>query len=474
MKTWSLRGIGLAGCSTLLLGSLAHAQTQPAVEDVDTSATKLEALKREVAEQAAALDAMKQSMAQQEATIRELRGVLGLDVLARKRGGQRAGSGTPVTPSDAATAATAGAAATSATQSVPNLPANVVQGAQPGSAQGDGMPLAGDPEPVGVAPQRDARPPEVAPIFDQPGVLTPAKKLVIEPSFQYGYSSSDRVALIGYTIIPAILIGLIDVRQVKTSTYVSALAFRYGLTNRLEIEAKVPYVHATTDTISREIFTGSANDNAFGASGSGLGDVEATIRYQLNQGTERLPYFIGWLRYKSRTGRDPFEVTTDCVTRCVANTTGTGLPLSMPTGTGFQAIQPGITWLFPSDPAVFFGTFSYLHNFTRSNVSRTVLGGQQEFLGDIRAGDIFEFSFGVGLSLNEKASFSIGYDQSIIWPTKQNGATVPGSVRVTLGTLLVGYSYRFSKRYTLNVSVGAGLTRDTPDLQVTVRLPITF
>ena len=51
---------------------------------------------------------------------------------------------------------------------------------------------------------------------------------------------------------------------------------------------------------------------------------------------------------------------------------------------------------------------------------------------------------------------------------------MPGSVRVTLGTLLVGYSYRFSKRYTLNVSVGAGLTRDTPDLQVTVRLPITF
>ena len=26
----------------------------------------------------------------------------------------------------------------------------------------------------------------------------------------------------------------------------------------------------------------------------------------------------------------------------------------------------------------------------------------------------------------------------------------------------------------LNLSVGAGLTRDTPDLQVTARLPITF
>lgn len=47
-------------------------------------------------------------------------------------------------------------------------------------------------------------------------------------------------------------------------------------------------------------------------------------------------------------------------------------------------------------------------------------------------------------------------------------------MRITQGTLLVGYSYRFNNRYTLNLSVGAGVTRDTPDLTVTVRLPITF
>jgi hypothetical protein len=103
-----------------------------------------------------------------------------------------------------------------------------------------------------------------------------------------------------------------------------------------------------------------------------------------------------------------------------------------------------------------------------------VLNGEKENLGKIAPGDIFQFNFGMGLSLNEHASFSIGYDQSIIWPTKQNGQTIPGSVRITQGTLLVGYSYRFNNRYTLNLSVGAGLTRDTPDLTVTLRLPITF
>ncbi len=467
MKNGSLRGIRQAGCSTLLLlGGLAHAQTPP---DEGPTSAKLDALRREVSEQAAALEEMKRSMAQQEATIRELRSVLGNDVLDKKRGGQRA-PGTGVTPGDTATNAAAATAGASGAQGLPDAAnANAQQAGD--NAQ---MALAGDEQPVGKPPEAETTPPAVAPIFDQPGVLTPKGKLVVEPSFQYGYSSNNRVALVGYTIIPALLIGLIDVREVKTSTYIEAVALRYGLTKRLEIEAKVPYVESSGSTISREVFTGTAVDNVFNASGRGLGDVEATLRYQINYGNEKMPYFIGWLRYKSATGKSPFDVVTDCVTRCVGNTTGTGLPLGLPTGTGFQAVQPGITWLLPTDPAVFFGTFSYLHNFARDNVSRTVLNGQQEFLGKIAPGDIFGFNIGIGLSLNEHASFSIGYDQSIIWPTKQNGQTVPGSVRVTQGTLLVGYSYRFNSRYTLNVSVGAGLTADTPNLTVTVRLPITF
>jgi len=492
MKKRSLQGIRFAGCSTmLLLGGMAHAQTPP--DDGPPAAARLELMQKELAEQAKQLEAMKRALADQEATIRDLRSTVDAETLARKRGGQ-AGVGTGVTPGNAATNAAAAGAASSATQinntvqqgvqaqqapsdAPPQAVAPQPQDTQPaqaaqGEQQGDSM--AGPEQPVGKPPERDTRPPEIAPIFDQPGVLTPQGKIVIEPSFQYGYSSSDRAVLVGYTVIPALLIGLIDVREIKTSTYITSLAFRYGITKRLEIEAKVPYVHSSSDTVSREIFTGTAVDNAFNSSGSGLGDVEATLRYQLNYGNEKMPFFIGWLRYKSNTGKDPFEVVTDCVTRCVSNTTGTGLPLGMPTGTGFQAIQPGVTWLLPTDPAVFFGTFSYLHNFARDNVSRTVLNGQQESLGKIAPGDIFEFNFGMGLSLNEHASFSIGYDQSIIWPTKQNGQTIPGSVRITQGTLLVGYSYRFNNRYTLNLSVGAGLTRDTPDLTVTLRLPITF
>ena len=323
--------------------------------------------------------------------------------------------------------------------------------------------------------QQPNRPPEVAPIGDQPGVLTARGTYVLEPSMQYGYSSSNRVALVGYTVIPALLIGLVDVREIKRNTFTTALTGRTGLNNRIEIEVKVPYVYRSDATVSRELFTGTAVERVFDTTGKGLGDIEVAGRYQLNNGGADKGYYIAGLRYKTRTGRDPFEVVTDCERRCIGeNVTGTGLPLDLPTGSGFHSLQGTLTWLYPSDPAVFFGNLSYVHNFKRDDVTRLVRNGEREPLGSLKPGAVLGFNFGMGLALNDKASLSLGYDHSTIGRMRQNGATSIGSVRTQLGTLLLGYSYRLSPKRTLNIAVGAGVTRDTPDVTLTLRVPMTF
>jgi len=462
-KSWRSRCS--TGCVGLLLfGGVAGAQNPPppTASPGELSAVirrsmreqdaRIAAMRAQLDAQNAQIEVMRRELASQQADYRALRRAVGIDTLDQQRAGNiRAGgsmaSALPMPTGDA----------------LADADADVVPAGQTSSDR-----------PVGQAPERDERPPAVAPIFNQPGVLTPRGKLVMEPSYQFGYSSADRVALIGYTVIPAILIGLIDARQVKTTTQTGAMALRYGLTNRFELELRVPYVYGHTDTISREIFTGSATDKVFTSSGHGIGDIEATARYQLNDGGADRPYYVGWLRFKSRTGRDPFEVTTDCVNRCVQNATGTGLPLQLPTGSGFYALQPGVTWLYPSDPVVFFGNLSYLHNFPRHNVSRTVLLGGKEPLGTVRVGDIADVSVGMGLALNDKASISIGYDQSFVGITKQNGKTVPGSAKSVLGTLLIGGSYRFSDKRSMNFTLGVGVTRDTPDATVTVRVPMMY
>ncbi|KML49966.1 acetate kinase [Burkholderia cepacia] len=455
MKRMPFRCIHAISYASVLLF---QAETQAQSLDAQSTQENISALRQEVDHHQQELNVLKRRLADEEASLSRLSRALDNRELAARRG---AGPGDASGPGDAAPQADTGAPGGTA-------------GNAPGNVQSAAGPAAPPSQPVGQAPVPDTAPPPVAPIFDQPGVLTPKHKFVVEPSLQFSYSSSDRVALVGYTIIPALLIGLVDVREVKTTTLTGAVAVRYGITNRMEVEVRVPYVYSTNDTISREIFTGTAQDNAFNSHGKGLGDVEMTLRYQFNTGGPDKFYYIGWLRFKTATGKSPFDVVTDCVTRCVGNATGTGLPLEQPTGSGFYAIQPGLTWLFPSDPVVFFGNFSYLHSFSRDNLSLTILDGQKDFVGKVQPGDIWGFNIGMGLALNEKASVSLGYDQSIVLPTKQNGQTVPSSVRVILGTLLVGYSYRLSPKTTLNLSIGAGLTRDTPDVTMTLRVPFAF
>jgi hypothetical protein len=449
MGSVKYRRVSAIACATLVLfATTARAQsleTQSAEAAWANEQKNITSLRSELDQRIGELEALKRKLADEEATFSRLGQALGQQALAQMRGtGGDAASDQPNAPTSA------------------NADASAPQAA------------AGQNQPVGQPPVTDPHPPAVAPIFEQPGVLTPRGHFVLEPSFQFSYSSSDRLALVGYTVIPALLIGLINVSEVKTTTLTSALALRYGLTNRMELEVRAPYVYSTSNTVSREVFTGTAVDNVFTSSGHNIGDVEATLRYQFNAGGPDSVYYIGWLRVKSNTGKSPFDVVTDCVTTCLGNTTGTGLPLSQPTGSGFWAVQPGLTWLFPSDPVVFFGNFSYLHSFGRNGLSLTILNGQQFFLGHVQPGDIWGFNIGMGLALNERASFSIGYDQSIVLPTLQNGQKAPGSVTVVLGTLLVGFSYRLSPKTTLNLSVGAGLTRDTPDVTVTARVPISF
>src|SRR5690606_34681074 len=111
--------------------------------------------------------------------------------------------------------------------------------------------------PVGEAPPQPAQPAAPARIFDEPTALTPRGKFVFDPSYQFVHSTDNRVALVGFSVIPAITIGLIDVRRVSRDIHTLALTGRYGITNRFEVEAKVPWVHASSDTQTRALATPS-------------------------------------------------------------------------------------------------------------------------------------------------------------------------------------------------------------------------
>jgi hypothetical protein len=323
-------------------------------------------------------------------------------------------------------------------------------------------PAPGEPTgPVGEAPEQPNTPPATAQIFNEPTALTPRGKLVVEPSVQYIHSTNNEVALVGYTVLPAITIGLINIQRVELDTENYALTARYGITPRIEFDLKAPYVTSSQSTETRPLATASTADTFFNASGSGVGDVSAALRAQLNHFRGDNVVWIASLQYKSDTGHSVFQEPIDA---------NTGLQTGLATGSGFNAIQPGITWLFPSDPAVFFGGVAYTHSFSR-NVGHGY--------GDVNPGGILDLNVGMGLAINERASFSFGYQQSIVHQTTQEDSQAQGYAlartgTLQLGTLRLGVSYLLTERFNLNFTLGFGVTRDAPDLELTVRLPMIF
>jgi hypothetical protein len=114
---------------------------------------------------------------------------------------------------------------------------------------------------------------------------------------------------------------------------------------------------------------------------------------------------------------------------------------------------------------VFFGNVSYLWH-----KKRDVGSG----FGVVDPGDAIGASFGMGLAINERTSLSIGYEHSTVLRTKQDGRPLIDTRTTQIGTLNLGGSYRLSNRTMLNLSLGVGVTSEAPDVQATLRLPITF
>lgn len=406
-----------------------------------------EALRRQseqLAEQEQRLQAQWQRLEEQRAEMQRLAGQLN----AMQR---------PALPaSELDTLRGTGSALAPVAQNAP--PQTQTQTAPPPSGNNGAGQGGGSPSVVGTerAPEPAERPPEIAANIEEGGVLLPRGTLVITPGLEYTHSSATRVSIEGFSIIPALNIGTFEVAELKRDSLRAFVSARYGITNRFEIEAKVPYLYREDSTRNRPIGVGSSSDVLTTVDGFGLGDVEAGAHYQLNSGRDGWPFLIGNLRFKSRTGTSPFEVDTD---------PATGLQTELPTGSGFYALQPSVTMIMPTDPAVFYSNLSYLVNFEHD------YGGQT---GEIDPGDSVSADLGLSLALNEQSSFSLGYSHTTVFKTEQNGREIPNTNNLQVGSFNLGYAYRLSDRYNLNFNLSAGLTEDAPDVVTTFRVPITF
>jgi len=318
------------------------------------------------------------------------------------------------------------------------------------------------------AEQEQEKASDIASITADRGIVTQPGRFVIEPALSHAHSTSTLVAIEGYTVIPALLIGLINISEVQRDIFVGAISFKYGFTSRLETSLRIPYLSINEDIREREVFDGTPVDTLRESSGDGLGDIELTVRYQLNDGLEGWPYVISSLRVKAPTGESPYDVDQEIITDSQGNPIGVELT-DRPTGSGFWSFEPGLSFIYPSDPAVLYGNLSYVYTLKDDKGF--------ENGNTIDPGNVVRFGFGMGFAFNERTSFSIGYDQSIIGDTSYErdlDMFAANFDRIQIGSLSFGLSQRVRSNATLSLTVNVGVTESAPDTEITLKLPISF
>ncbi|MBR0551770.1 hypothetical protein [Stakelama marina] len=301
---------------------------------------------------------------------------------------------------------------------------------------------------------------QAAALPQEQGVLTPAGTLVLDPSFEYTQSATDRLVFRGFELIPGIQIGVIEASRARRDTIANTLTARYGITSRFEAEVRVPAIHRH-DRIEVAQQRDEGIVRSISLDGNSIGDIEFAMRYQLNSQHGQDPIFIGSLRVKSDTGRGPFDIGYDQF----------GVATGLATGSGFWGVQPGINMLLPSDPVVIFASGSYLWHIAR-DVNKDVGGA---YIGRVDPGDAISGSLGFGFALNPRFSYSLAYRHSYIFPTQTEiGGSIEKSKPLQVGSLSFGMSYRVTEQSSINTSFEVGVTEDSPDIGITIRVPWTF
>jgi hypothetical protein len=298
-------------------------------------------------------------------------------------------------------------------------------------------------------------------------------RLGFDLGLSYSHFDTARISLNGFLALDAIFLGTISIDQVKSDIFTFDPTIRYGISDRLFVDANLPVLYRTSNFRS-----GGAGGSASAliertVHDEGIGDLNFGASYRLIEETASMPDVVVSARVRVPTGRDPFGIEFVEVAGSEGNLQ---VPAALATGTGVYGASIGWAMLKTLDPMVIFGNATYFHNFSRDFAD--IGENEGNIPGRVDIGDAFQFGAGLAFALNDKSSISMSYSQRIIERTRlrpegQDSRIVVGS-QANVGLVNLGATFSLSRRLALIANVGIGLTDDSPDMSVGIRLPFRF
>jgi hypothetical protein len=302
------------------------------------------------------------------------------------------------------------------------------------------------------------------------GILTPKGQFIIDPSLEYDYWSQNQLALNGFTIIPGITFGNIFIDRIEQSFLTAAVTARYGITDRLEVNVKLPYVVAYGTTSTQNVGPDAVSLSP-ASHAAHIGDIQLGASYQFNSGNNGWPVFVGNLLFKTVTGQSPYEVPIYTVNDPNGQFLE-GIPKKLPTGTGFYSLEPSLTVFYPTAPGVLFGNIQYTENFSRSFAVPSP-GGGPAVNANLEPGNALAATLGLGFAMNDKTSMTFSYEQEYVFGSSVNNQKLGGST-YSFGTFNFGLGYTVSARTSVNFGVGIGAGANAPAAKILIEVPMRF
>jgi hypothetical protein len=307
--------------------------------------------------------------------------------------------------------------------------------------------VAPDQEP-GPSPEQER--PVFTPAFlrQANAVLIPRNRIEFDPRFQYGFNDTNVLAVAGLDLIETVFVGTIEVEKRRRHFFSGILGTRYGITDRFQLSASVPYRYEIEQlTIPPQVQRLPDPFESQETTGGGLGDVEAGLSYHILQEKGWRPDLIAGVSVKTDTGQGPFD-----------NEGGDTV-----TGTGFWGVQPQLTFVKVTDPGILFATASYLYH-----IEDDVSG-----IGDVDPGDILQFSAGYGYALNPYLSLTTRFQFSWADELSVEGEDVAGTDLFST-TLSLGLTYGLTRHAAIDTTLDIGLSEDASDFRLSVGVPFQF
>ncbi|WP_206194353.1 transporter [Shewanella sp. SNU WT4] len=298
------------------------------------------------------------------------------------------------------------------------------------------------------------------------------RKFTLESSISYSYFSRKDLILRGFLALDAIFLGNLNLDRIRTNNLQLDVVGRYTLTPNWQFELAVPYLYRMNQYDSVGEGNSSQRYESAQVNDGLLGDVSAGVYYRIMAEEESWPDWVWNVRMRAPTGKHPYDI--ELVSSESGNLT---YPIETPSGAGAWGVSTGFSLAKTYDPAIVFFNLNYGWNIPQHFDDISGLG-VVDVPGEVDLGDYIDYSLGLAFAVSERMSLGMSFNQRFYGRTQQRlddqaWEKIPRSDTNT-ATLGLGATLALTENLSMVTSVGAGLTEDTPDYQISLRFPYRF